>query len=62
MRDRSMKRIVQSIRSLTRDESGVSAVEYAMLLALIVMACVVSAGAIGDAAHGAMWDVVETLE
>ncbi|MEM6470067.1 MAG: Flp family type IVb pilin [Planctomycetota bacterium] len=50
------------IRNLTCDKEASSAVEYSVLLALIVAACVVAIATIGQSAYDAMWEVVEVLE
>ena len=54
-----------SMRILTRflkEETATSAVEYAVILALIVAVCVVAITELGNASYDALWDVVEALE
>jgi pilus assembly protein Flp/PilA len=48
-----MSRFVAFFRSLRRDESGVSAVEYAVLLALIVGLCLSAISLVGGQTNGA---------
>jgi pilus assembly protein Flp/PilA len=40
------------IRHFLRDEDGPTAVEYAVMLALIIVVCIVAVGAIGQMASG----------
>ncbi|MGE0608252.1 MAG: Flp family type IVb pilin [Pirellulales bacterium] len=42
-----MNRFVQSVRSFLKSEDGPTAVEYAVMLALIVIVCLASIRAIG---------------
>jgi pilus assembly protein Flp/PilA len=51
-----------SFRSFLLDEDASTAVEYAVMLALIVAVCVVSITAVGEAAYEALWDAVEVLD
>ncbi|MEM6690230.1 MAG: hypothetical protein AAF664_12425 [Planctomycetota bacterium] len=53
---------MEFLRRLIDDEQATSAVEYAVLLSLIVVVCLVAITAIGESAYDAMWDVVEILE
>ncbi len=39
--------LLQSVRHFWRDESGVSAIEYGLLAALVALAIVTGAGALG---------------
>ncbi len=39
--------LLQSVRQFWRDESGVSAIEYGLLAALVALAIVTGAGALG---------------
>ena len=41
--------MVNSVKRFWNDESGISSVEYALLLALIAAGIAVAAGALGDA-------------
>lgn len=47
------------LKNFVRDESGASAAEYALLLAVIGVGIAVSAGALGTAIQGAL-DAAET--
>jgi len=49
-------------RRLIVEESGPTAVEYAVMLALIIVVCASAASSIGSAAHKSIWMVVEALE
>ena len=42
-----MKNLMDSMKSFIRDEEGVTAIEYALLAALIALAIIVGAGALG---------------
>ena len=44
------------------DESGPTAVEYAVMLALIVFVCASAVSGIGQATYDSLWMVVESLE
>lgn len=44
------------------DETGPTAVEYAVVLALIVIVCASAIGSIGNAAYESLWVIVETLD
>ena len=48
--------------SFLSDDQGVSAVEYCVLIALIVVFCVTAITAIGDAAYDALWDAADALQ
>lgn len=57
-----MGKLAESVRVLLRGEEGTSAVEYAMVLALIIVVCIGAVTTLGESMHSAMWDVVESLE
>ena len=46
-----MKRLVKSLQRFLRDESGPTAVEYAVMLALIVVVCIAAITALGSNAN-----------
>ena len=48
--------------NLLASEDASSAVEYAVMLALIVVVCIVAITAAGDVAYEALWDTVRGLE
>jgi pilus assembly protein Flp/PilA len=43
-------------------ETGTSAVEYAVMLALIIVVCLVALDSLGRASYEALWQVVDVLE
>jgi pilus assembly protein Flp/PilA len=53
-----MNRIIRFLR----DESGPSAVEYAVMLALIIGTCLVSIGFFGSTAGGSFIDTSDQLD
>ena len=46
-----MNRLVNSVRTFLVSEEGPTAVEYAVMLALIIIVCLVSIKAVGTAAN-----------
>jgi len=50
------------LRKFYACEDGTSAVEYTVMLALIVVFCIFSIEAVGLATYDALWDAVEALE
>lgn len=46
--DASMKKLVMSARNFMREEDGAAAIEYGLLAALIAVAIIVGANALGD--------------
>lgn len=42
-----MSRFIQAARQFTRDEEGVTAIEYGLIAALIAVAIIVAVGAVG---------------
>jgi len=48
-------------RGLIVDECGTSAVEYAVMLALIIFVCATVVSSIGSAAYNSFWTAVEAL-
>jgi len=44
------------------EECGTSAVEYAMMLALIIVVCASAVSSIGNMAYKSLWMVVEGLD
>ena len=51
-----------SISRFFKDDSGPTAVEYAVMLALIIVVCASAVGSIGTAAYNSLWQVVEVLK
>ncbi len=56
------KHIPLPIRRFVTDESGPTAVEYAVMLALIIVVCASTVGSVGKAAYNSLWQVVEVLD
>ena len=50
------------IQRFIADESGPTAVEYAIMLALIILVCASTIGSVGTAAYSSLWDAVEALD
>ena len=46
-----MNRLLSSVRTFLQSEDGPTAVEYAVMLALIILACIISIKAVGTAAN-----------
>ena len=47
-----MRKFSQSVKSFLCDESGPTAVEYAVMLALIIVVCITAITALGSNANG----------
>ena len=56
-----MKKFMSKVESFMKDESGPTAVEYAVMLALIIVVCIVGAGAVGTAANDRFQGVADTI-
>ncbi len=56
-----MTRFAQSIVNFVKDESGPTAVEYAVMLALIIVVCIVAIKALGSAASNTFSGVGSTI-
>jgi pilus assembly protein Flp/PilA len=56
------KNILSTIRRFFTEESGPTAVEYAVMLALIIVVCASTVGSVGMAAYKSLWEVVEVLD
>lgn len=52
----------QRIKAFLRDESGPTAVEYAIMLAMIILVSVSTLQALGNTMYQSLWTVVDTLE
>ena len=57
-----MKAILEFVKTLWRDEEGASAVEYGVLVALIIAACVIVINALGTQVNTAFQSVITALE
>ena len=53
---------MSAILKLLSSEEGTTAVEYAILLSLIITGCIVAITAVGEAAYDTLWDAVEAME
>lgn len=56
-----MKGIMNSVKTFLKSEDGPTAVEYAVMLALIVIVCLTAIGAIGTNANSKFEDVRDAL-
>ena len=57
-----MKAILEFVKTLWRVEEGASAVEYGVLVALIIAACVIVINALGTQFNTAFQSVITALE
>ena len=57
-----MKKFAQKVKSFLKSEDGPTAVEYAVMLALIVIVCLTAIQAIGSNASSAFYDIANELE
>ena len=56
-----MCRFLSTIREFVTDEDGPTAVEYAVMLALIIVACIVAVQAIGTSVSTTFSNVATTI-
>jgi pilus assembly protein Flp/PilA len=56
-----MRTFVDSVREFLRREEGPTAVEYAVMLALIIVVCITAITALGTNANKTMGSVATTL-
>ena len=56
-----MKNIISKVQRFLKSEDGPTAVEYAIMLALIVIVCIAAIQAVGTAANGAFEDVTAEM-
>ncbi len=56
-----MKKLMQAVLSFLKNEDGPTAVEYAVMLALIIVVCIAAIGAIGSRANSVFQKVANTL-
>lgn len=54
--------MLNAIKRFTTDETGASAVEYGLLVALIAVAIIVGAGLLGDALDDMFTDVADEVD
>lgn len=57
-----MKNIVSKVQRFLKSEDGPTAVEYAIMLALIVIVCLTAIQAIGTNASAAFSDIADDLD
>ena len=57
-----MKKFAQKVKTFLKSEDGPTAVEYAVMLALIVIVCLTAIKAIGANASNALNDIAADLE
>jgi pilus assembly protein Flp/PilA len=56
-----MKKLAQSVVNFLKREDGPTAVEYAVMLALIIVVCIVAITALGSNANGTFSSVSSTI-
>ena len=56
-----MKNLISSVVTFLKEEDGPTAVEYAVMLALIVVVCLTAVGTIGTEANSKFEDVGNAL-
>lgn len=56
-----MKSLKEKFQKFLRDEEGATAVEYAVMVALIIVVCIVAIGYIGSGANTAFQTVANSL-
>jgi len=56
-----MRSITQAVVKFLKDESGPTAVEYAVMLALIVVVCITAITALGTNANNTFSSVAKTI-
>ena len=56
-----MKNFAESIKCFLKEEDGPTAVEYAVMLALIVVVCLGAVGTVGTNAEGKFTDVATAI-
>lgn len=54
-------RYLANMRCFLRDEHGATAVEYSMMLVLIILVCIVAVGYLGESTEGAFNKFLTTL-
>ena len=56
-----MKKLITKVQKFMQAEDGPTAVEYAIMLALIVIVCIAAIQAVGTAANGAFQNIESEL-
>ena len=57
-----MKKLITKVQKFMQAEDGPTAVEYAIMLALIVIVCITAITQVGNAANGVFQNVQTELE
>ncbi len=57
-----MKKVDRFMSAFWKDKSGISSVEYALLLAFVAAGIVGAAGLLGDAVEGALEDATNCID
>lgn len=57
-----MKNFMTRVKDFLKAEDGPTAVEYAIMLALIVIVCLTAITAVGNAANSAFEDIADKLD
>ena len=57
----TMKKLITKVQKFMQAEDGPTAVEYAIMLALIVIVCIAAIQAVGNAANGAFENVTTEM-
>lgn len=57
-----MKNFMTKVKNFLKSEDGPTAVEYAIMLALIVVVCLTAITAVGDAANTAFTNIATQLQ
>ena len=57
-----MKNFATKVKNFLKSEDGPTAVEYAIMLALIVIVCLTAITAVGEAANSAFQNIAGELE
>jgi pilus assembly protein Flp/PilA len=57
-----MKKFISNVQNFIESEDGPTAVEYAVMLALIIVVCLVSIGSLGTAVNSAFANITSELQ
>ena len=57
-----MKKFMSQVQRFMESEDGPTAVEYAVMLALIIVVCIVAIGMLGETANSAFQNINSKLE
>ena len=57
-----MKKFMSQVQRFMESEDGPTAVEYAVMLALIIVVCIVAIGSLGETANSAFQNINSKLE